>query len=189
MHFQLKYLFFQQKLKVSLLKVVLVASRNTGPNNQKFTLFTAAAVDLQQRVGQPQQQQQQLPRGQRFSYHENPANRFEHDFSSLPRDHRFLSWRQRDFGGGGGPVQTLRPPPARRADIEGHDTVRGHRRSFHYDDRKEYYSKRDLEVSPGVARRSFDPTKYEQPCDRYVIQDVQSRNMEIVFDITSAHGN
>ena len=100
-----------------------------------------------------------------------------------------MSWRQRDFGGGGGPVQTLRPPPARRADIEGHDTVRGHRRSFHYDDRKEYYSKRDLEVSPGVARRSFDPTKYEQPCDRYVIQDVQSRNMKIVFEITSAHGN
>ena len=149
-----------------------------------------SAADLQQQRGggqqQPQQQQQQLPRGQRFSYHENPANRFEHDFSSLPRDHRFLSWR-RDFGPHSS--TSSRPPPARRADIEGHDAVRGHRRSFHYDDRKEYYSKRDLEVSPGVARRSFDPTKYEQPCDRYVIQDVQSRNMEIVFDITSAHGN
>ena len=48
------------ELKIKNLSDKRCSIRNTGPNNQKFTLFTAAAVDLQQRVGQPQQQQQQL---------------------------------------------------------------------------------------------------------------------------------
>ena len=117
-----------------------------------FYYYSFAATSL---TADPLGRGHQLPRGHRFSYHENPANRFEHDFSSLPRDHRFLSWR-RDF------VHS-RPQPARRADLEGHEAVRGHRRSFHYDDRKEYYSKQ-RDMSP-VSRRSFDPTKYD-PCDR-----------------------
>ena len=111
-------------------------------------------------------------RGHRYSYHENPANRYEPDFSSLPRDHRFLSWKR-----------DLRPPPARRADIEGHEAVRGHRRSFHYDDRKEYSYMGSLkrsaaaaaagtgpggvDISPASARRSFDPSiAHFEPCDR-----------------------
>ncbi len=102
----------------------------------------------------------------RYSYHENPAHRYEHDFSSLPRDHRFMSWKR-----------DLRPPPARRADIEGHEAVsRGHRRSFHYDDRgvaqtppqppnQPYVPPVKREISPAAARRSYDPSYYE-PCDR-----------------------
>ena len=124
-----------------------------------------------------------LPRnhtaGQRYSYHENPAHRYEHDqFSSLPRDHRILSWKR-----------DLRPPPtggatsgstgARRGGAVGAPDIEpaGHRRSFHYDDRKEYagaaagqpatYIPRGgsmkRELSP--ARRSFDPSHYET-CDR-----------------------
>ena len=109
--------------------------------------------------------------GQRYSYHENPAHRYSdqpHDFSSLPRDHRFTAWK--------------RPPPARRADIDGMEAVRGHRRSFHYDDRKEYYTAAGTkagapnasavvtaamkrEISPAAARRSYDPSLFE-PCDR-----------------------
>ena len=117
--------------------------------------------------------------GNRYSYHENPANRYDGhgDFSSLPRDHRFLSWKR-----------DLRPPPARRADIEGHEAViRGHRRSFHYDDRKESAayltpgaaaqarpglpgtSAGQREISPAAARRSYDCSSVHQfiePCDR-----------------------
>ena len=124
-----------------------------------------------------------LPRnqGQRYSYHENPAHRYELDhFSSLPRDHRFLSWK-RDLRppGAGPPAQTGRRAGQGATTAAEIDAAVGHhRRSFHYDDRKEFapqYAmrggggrgggsaiKRDL--SP--ARRSFDPSIYET-CDRY----------------------
>ena len=111
--------------------------------------------------------------GNRYSYHENPAHRYDgHDFSSLPRDHRFLSWKR-----------DLRPPPAIRSDMGGHEAIRGHRRSFHYDDRKEAYLNPaghaagvpirpggQREISPAAARRSYDcsnihPT-FIEPCDR-----------------------
>lgn len=59
----------------------------------------------------------------------------------------------------------MRPPPARRADIEGHEAVRGHRRSFHYDDRPHAYNLVKREISPAAARRSYDPSHFE-PCDR-----------------------
>lgn len=131
-----------------------------------------------------------LPRnqGQRYSYHENPAHRYEHDhFSSLPRDHRFLSWK-RDLRPPGGQQAGRRAGQGASAvtEIESH-----HRRSFHYDDRKEFapqYAamqrgagqrggggsaiKRDL--SP--ARRSFDPSIYET-CDRYAFKKLTARRM------------
>lgn len=94
----------------------------------------------------------------RYSYHENPVHRYEQDFSSLPRDHRILSWK-RDMRAAAGP----------RLAEEASSAVRGHRRSFHYDDRKDFtpsmhsYVKR--EISPAAARRSYDPSHYE-PCDR-----------------------
>ena len=118
-----------------------------------------------------------LPRnhtaGQRYSYHENPAHRYDQldQFSSLPRDHRFLSWKR-----------DLRPPPPGGASSTGTrrggatiapEIEAGHRRSFHYDERKELagqpatYIPRGgsmkRELSP--ARRSFDPSHYET-CDR-----------------------
>ena len=89
-----------------------------------------------------------------------------------PRDHRFLSWKR-----------DLRPPPAIRSDMGGHEAIRGHRRSFHYDDRKEAYLNPaghaagvpirpggQREISPAAARRSYDcsnihPT-FIEPCDR-----------------------
>ena len=113
-----------------------------------------------------------LPRnqGQRYSYHENPAHRYEHDFSSLPRDHRFLSWK-RDLRPGGPQAQSGRRAPGASATAS---EIEGHRRSFHYDDRKEFapqYAVRGgsmkREMSP--ARRSFDPSIYET-CDRYALE-------------------
>ena len=47
----------------------------------------------------------------RYSYHENPADRYDANndqFSSLPRDHRFLSWKR-----------DLRPPVPKRTAIDG----------------------------------------------------------------------